>query len=138
MNHLDVRVGPSDGRPIYRQLVEQVQRLVVTGRLRPGERLPAVRRLAEQLLINPNTVARAYRELEAAGTVASRVGSGVFVREASSSPLSSAEKSRVLGERIDLLLTEARQLGVAHAALLTLIERRRRALIEESPRKAAG
>ncbi len=124
MIHLDVRISPADGRPIYRQLVEQIKRLVATGRLGPGPQLPPVRRLAEQLAINPNTVARAYRELESVGTVSSRTGSGVFIGD-TASPFSDDEKVRLLNERIDLLLTEARQLGVDEATLLTLIQARR-------------
>ena len=72
--------NPSSGVPIYHQLMEQVKHSVETGALRPGEQLPGIRPLAEALVINPNTVAKAYRELEHAGLVQARPGIGTFVR----------------------------------------------------------
>ena len=74
-------------------------------------------------LVNPNTIARAYRELESAGVVASKRGAGVFVSD-SGSPLSRKEKTRILHERIDALLTESSQLAVGVDSLLKLIEQR--------------
>jgi GntR family transcriptional regulator len=73
------RPNPSSGVPIYRQLMEQVKHSVETGALRPGEQLPGIRPLAEELVINPNTVAKAWRELEHEGVVEVRHGSGAFV-----------------------------------------------------------
>jgi GntR family transcriptional regulator len=73
------RPNPSLGVPIYLQLMEQVKHAIETGALRPGEQLPGIRPLAEQLVINPNTVAKAYRELEHEGVVELRHGAGAFV-----------------------------------------------------------
>jgi GntR family transcriptional regulator len=73
------RPNPSSGVPIYLQLMEQVKHAVETGALRPGEQLPAIRSLAEELVINPNTVAKAYRELEHDGVIELRQGAGAFV-----------------------------------------------------------
>ena len=73
------RPNPSLGVPIYLQLMEQVKHAVETGALRPGEQLPGMRPLAEQLVINPNTVAKAYRELEVEGIIELRHGAGAFV-----------------------------------------------------------
>src|SRR5688572_8093687 len=73
------RPNPSLGVPIYLQLMEQVKHAVETGALRPGEQLPGIRPLAEELVINPNTVAKAYRELEHEGVIELRHGSGAFV-----------------------------------------------------------
>ena len=73
------RPNPSLGVPIYLQLMEQVKHAVETGALRPGEQLPGIRPLAEQLVINPNTVAKAYRELEHEGIIELRHGAGAFV-----------------------------------------------------------
>jgi GntR family transcriptional regulator len=73
------RPNPSSGVPIYVQLMEQVKHAVETGALRPGEQLPGIRPLAEQLVINPNTVAKAYRELEHEGVIVLRHGAGAFV-----------------------------------------------------------
>lgn len=73
------RPNPSSGVPIYLQLMEQVKHAIETGVLRPGEQLPGIRPLAEELVINPNTVAKAYRELEHAGVIELRHGAGAFV-----------------------------------------------------------
>src|SRR5262245_1519128 len=73
------RTNPSLGVPIYLQLIEQVRHAIDTGVLRAGEQLPAIRPLAEELVINPNTVAKAYRELEHDGVIELRHGAGAFV-----------------------------------------------------------
>src|SRR5215510_7692814 len=73
------RPNPSSGVPIYLQLMEQVKHAIETGALRPGEQLPGIRPLAEELVINPNTVAKAYRELEHEGVIELRNGAGAFV-----------------------------------------------------------
>ena len=74
-----VKPNPSSGVPIYLQLMEQVKHAIETGALRPGEQLPGIRPLAEELVINPNTVAKAYRELEHEGVIELRHGAGAFV-----------------------------------------------------------
>ena len=74
-----IHISTSDGVPIYQQIVNQVKYLVAAGRLAPGEELPPIRVLAEQLVVNPNTVARAYRELEAEGVVEKRRTAGTYV-----------------------------------------------------------
>jgi GntR family transcriptional regulator len=76
-----LRLNPLSGTPLYLQLVEQLKHSIATGAITAGEQLPSVRRMAEDLVINPNTVVRAYRELESEGIVELRHGSGVFVRE---------------------------------------------------------
>src|SRR5258706_15466011 len=73
------RPNPSSGVPIYLQLMEQVKHGIETGALRPGEQLPGIRPLAEELVINPNTVAKAYRELEHEDVIELRQGAGAFV-----------------------------------------------------------
>jgi GntR family transcriptional regulator len=128
---MQLRISDHDGVPIYVQLVKQIKYLVSSGRLEVGEQLPPVRKLAEQLLVNPNTVARAYRELETTGVVTSRQGSGVFVAD-SVSPLARREQNRILNERIDVLLTEARQMNVDVDTLVKLIRRREQSKKEAS------
>lgn len=73
------RTNPSSGVPIYLQLMEQVKHAIETGALRPGDQLPGIRPLAEELVINPNTVAKAYRELEHEDVIELRHGAGAFV-----------------------------------------------------------
>ena len=108
--------------PIYRQIVNQIKRLVASERLKVGDEIPPIRHLAQQLLINPNTVARAYRELEGAGVLLSRQGSGTRVSD-NGSPLSREEKMKILGERAEALIIEARQLGVELAEVVELVRR---------------
>src|SRR5579884_4491222 len=74
-----LKLNPGSGVPIYLQLMEQIKYAIETGAVRAGEQLPGIRRLAEDLVMNPNTVAKAYRELEHAGVIELRHGSGAFV-----------------------------------------------------------
>ncbi|HZF29678.1 MAG TPA: GntR family transcriptional regulator [Gammaproteobacteria bacterium] len=76
-----LQLNPSSGTPLYIQLVAHLRHSIETGAIRAGEQLPSVRKLAEDLLINPNTVVRAYRELESEGILVLKHGSGVFVRD---------------------------------------------------------
>src|SRR5205814_5244936 len=105
---MQLHISPHDGVPIYLQIVNQVKYLAASGRLEPGQELPPIRTLAQQLLVNPNTVARAYRELELAGVVEKRRTAGTYVSGAGS-PLARRERLRILAERVDALLAEARQ-----------------------------
>ncbi len=120
---MQIHISPHDGVPIYQQIVNQVKYLTASGRLAAGEQLPPVRKLAEQVLVNPNTVARAYRELEQAGVLSTRRGAGVFVAEGVS-PLSRREQNRILNERLDQLLAEARQMDVDIETLVKLLRQR--------------
>jgi GntR family transcriptional regulator len=120
---MQVHLDPTSGVPIYRQIVDQVKRLVAAGRLAPGEELPPIRALAERLVINPNTAARAYRELERAGVVLTRGTAGTFVAAGPPAP-PRAHHLRALDERIDALLAEARLLGVEADELIERVRRR--------------
>lgn len=75
------RLNPASAVPVYIQLMEQVKHAVETGAMRPGDQLPGMRKLAESLVVNPNTVAKAYRELEHAGVIELRQGSGAFISD---------------------------------------------------------
>src|SRR5258708_6340881 len=110
--------NPSLGVPIYLQLMEQVKHAIETGALRPGEQLPGMRPLAEELVINPNTVAKAYRELEHEGVIELRQGAGAFV--------TAPERTKKAAERLraaQAIVTEAIQ--QLHARGLTDEEIRR-------------
>src|SRR5271170_4611423 len=113
----------TDGVPIYLQIANQVKYLVASGRLTPGEEVPPIRVLAHQLLINPNTVARAYLELEREGVVQKRHGSGTYIADAGS-PLARKERLKILFERVDALVAEARHLEVDSQELIRLIRER--------------
>jgi GntR family transcriptional regulator len=131
---MQLHLSPNDGVPIYLQIVQQVRYLVAAGRLAPGEELPPIRVLAEQLRINPNTVARAYRELETAGVVTKRRTAGTYVSDAGS-PLARRERLRILTERADALLAEARQLGFDLETVVALLRQRDQALQPPTPEK---
>jgi GntR family transcriptional regulator len=124
---MQLRISTTDGLPIYVQIMNQVKYLVSAARLAPGEALPSVRKLAEQLVINPNTVARAYRELEGEGVLVTRRGAGVYVSDGGS-PLARREQQKILHERIDVLLAEARQMDVDDEALIDMLRQRSRAM----------
>jgi GntR family transcriptional regulator len=112
---------------IYLQIVNQVKYLVASGRLTAGEELPPIRVLAQKLLVNPNTVARAYRELEVAGVVEKRRTAGTYVSD-QGSPLARRERLKLLTERIDLLLAEAGQLDISLDQVLKMVEQRHTAM----------
>lgn len=120
---MNINVSPKDGKPIYQQIVQQVKYLIASGRLAPGDELPPVRALAQQLLINPNTVARAYRELEMAGLLYKRQGAGTYVSD-TKSPFAMKEQRRILGERADALLVEADHLKFSLDDVIALVRDR--------------
>ena len=124
---MQIHISPQDGVAIYLQIVNQVKYLVAAGRLAAGEELPPIRTLAEQLLINPNTVARAYRELEAAGIVEKRRTAGTYV-SGQGSPLARRERMKILSGRVDALLAEAQQLDIDFDDVVKLMQQRRQNL----------
>jgi len=130
---MQIQISSSDGVPIYQQIVSQVRYLIAAGRLQPGEELQPIRVLAEQLTVNPNTVARAYLELEHAGIVTKRHGSGTYVSE-TPSPLPQRERTKILSKRADALLTEARQLEVELSEVIKLLRDRDALMKEAMPR----
>ncbi len=125
---MQIHISSSDGVPIYLQIVNQVKRLAAAGRLAPGEEIPPIRVLAEQLVVNPNTVARAYLELERAGIVTKRHGSGTYIAEAGS-PLSRREKLKLLWQRVDSLLVEAEHLDIGLDEVVELVRERHQTLV---------
>lgn len=129
---MQIHISANDGIPIYLQIVNQIKYLVASGRMSPGEELPPMRVLAQTLLINHNTVQRAYRELEAAGIVEKRRTAGTYVTD-QKSPLARAERIKILTERLDALLAEARQMDVSFEALMKLAEQRQALLLSELP-----
>ena len=123
--HLPIRISSTDGVPIYQQIAQQIKYLVASGRLEAEAELPPIRTLALQLTVNPNTVARAYRELEAAGVVFTKRTSGTYV-SSQGSPLAKEEQLRILAERADGLLAEALQMGVSTDDVVDLVRDRER------------
>ncbi len=120
---MEFEVSTSGREPIYRQIAGQVREAVARGRLAPGDRLPSVRELSKTLVVNPNTIARAYTDLERDGVLHTRPGLGVFVA-APGSELTKPVRKKRLVERIDSLLTEAVHLDFSRAETRELIEDR--------------
>lgn len=116
-------IQPSSPVPIYRQLVEQVQRLVAGGHLQPGSDLPSVRSLAEQHAINPMTVSKAYSLLEAQGLLERRRGLGMVVAELSAPNRTANDRLTLLEPALHAAALQARQLGVKPQAALKAFER---------------
>ena len=131
-----LHITSGEGVPIYLQIVNQVKYLVASGRLSVGDELPPIRVLAEQLVVNPNTVARAYRELEISGVVEKRRTAGTYVSDAGS-PLARGEQVRILSERLDALLSEGSQMGFSTDQVVELLRLRAAELVPVStnPRK---
>ena len=114
-------VDPSRGEPLFQQLVDAAKKAVATGALRPGDRLPSVRELALDLLVNPNTIAKAFRVLESEGVTVSRKGTGTFVAERRSI-LSREERRRRLFEGLGGVLTAAAHWGTSRAEARKIFE----------------
>ena len=115
------RPNPATGVPIYLQLMEQVKHAIETGALRPGEQLPGIRPLAEELVINPNTVARAYRELEHEGVIELRHGAGAFVA-AGARPKKQTDRLRHAQSVVTAAVERLRASGVTDDEIRRLFE----------------
>lgn len=120
---MHIEISPRDGVPIYRQIVNQIKYLIASEKLRADDELPAIRVLAEQILVTPNTIVKAYRELESEGLIYKRQGAGTFVADVAS-PLARREQKRILTQRADSLLTEANQLGFDLDEVIELLIKR--------------
>ena len=114
-------VDPSRGEPLFQQLVDSVKRAVATGAMKAGDRLPSVRELADDLVINPNTIAKAFRELESEGVTVSRKGTGTFVAERRPM-LAKEERRRRLLEALEVALTAAVYWGTSRAEARKVFE----------------
>lgn len=116
-----IEINHKSGKPTYLQIVEQVQMAVASGLARPGDQLPSIRELAEQLRVNRNTIARAYTELEHLGVTDTRQGLGVFISERGNQ-LSAAARRDLAREAIDAAIVQARNLGLSDDDFLKLVE----------------
>lgn len=134
---MDITIDVKDGLPIYHQIAKQIRYMISSGLLLPDEDLPPIRTLALQLRVTPNTIVKAYEELEKAGVISKRRGSGCFVSEGPSL-LAEREKRRIIEQRIDGLLTEARQLNYKPQDLFKLIHKRLAFLNSSTLKKANG
>ena len=115
------RPNPSLGVPIYLQLMEQVKHAIETGALRPGEQLPGIRPLAEELVINPNTVAKAYRELEHEGVIELRHGAGAFVSGQAGKGKKAADSLRTAQPIVAAAIERLRDRGLTDEEIRRLV-----------------
>lgn len=119
---MNLSVDTASKLPIYQQLAQQVREAIARGELQPGAGLPSVRQLSRDLVVNPNTVARAYTEVEREGLVVSHPGRGIFVAQPRVD-LTRAARDRRLTELLDRWLTEAVHLGFSADEVLALVGR---------------
>ena len=114
-------VRPESGEPIYQQLIRQITHAITSGALKPGDRLPTIRHLAAEQVVNPNTVARAYRELEREGLVESGPRRGTFVTFDPPKLMAKERRTR-LKPHLDGLVAEARVLGFSNEELRAMLD----------------
>ncbi len=131
---MNIIINTKDGVPLYRQIANQIRYMVASGLLRPGEEISPVRTLALAINVTPNTVVKAYDELEAAGVIFKRRGAGTYISD-EQSPLAARERRRILETRVDALLAEAHQLDFSSDDLLKLVQDRQRHLAETNQAK---
>ncbi len=113
---MQIQINHASARPVYQQIIDQVKLDIAMGRLAEGDRLPTVRELAATLAINPNTIAKAYRQLEQEATIVTRAGAGAFVASADSG-LSRSVKRRMISEKLERVAVEAFHMQVDRETL---------------------
>jgi len=123
-------VNFKSGVPVYQQIVQQVKSAAASGALRPGDALPSVRALAEDLRINRNTAARAYSELESEGVIETRQGAGCFLKANGAPQLRKAVRSDRLAGELDAVIVAAHHLQIADDELRSLLDERLEAFRE--------
>ena len=118
-----IQILPGSSEPIYVQVAEQISKAIARGELASGDKLPAVRKLAAELVINPNTVARAYSRLEQAGLVTTKTGSGTFVSDPKFRKADAADIN-ALTERMDTVISRGLNLGIEPKDLIKIFKER--------------
>jgi len=103
---MQIRIDNASDRPVYQQIIDQVKRDIALGRIIKNEKLPTVRQLARQIAINPNTIAKAYRQLEQQGIIVTKAGAGAFVANLDSN-LSRSVRKKVLSEELERIAVDA-------------------------------
>jgi len=114
---MQFRIDNASDRPVYLQIIDQVKRDIAIGRLLREERLPTVRQLAQQLAINPNTIAKAYRQLEQEGIIVTKAGAGAFVASLDSN-LSKTVRKRIICDQIERVVVDAFHMQIEKPVLI--------------------
>jgi len=118
-----IQISTGSNEPVYAQLITQISRAIARGQLKAGDKLPAVRKLASELVINPNTVAKAYTHLEQAKLVITKTGSGTYVADTKERSADIADLN-ILGEIMDNIITRAINLGLKQNDLVEMFKSR--------------
>ena len=113
---MQFRIDHASDRPVYRQIMDQIKRDIALGRLIKNEKLPTVRQLAGQIAINPNTIAKAYRQLEQEGIIVTKAGAGAFVANLDSN-LSRSVRKNLISEELERIAVEAYHMQIDRQAL---------------------
>jgi GntR family transcriptional regulator len=123
MTVMHLQINYKSGKPVYLQIVDQIKAAAASGNLQPGDALPCIRPLAEELRVNRNTIAKAYSELESLGVIETQQGKGCFLKE-NQSPLRKEIRRRMLIEEIDQAIVQAHHLQVSDKEFLDLVHER--------------
>ncbi len=114
---MQFRIDNASDRPVYQQIIDQIKRDIALGRLNKNERLPTVRQLAGQIALNPNTIAKAYRQLEQEGIIVTKAGAGAFVANLDSN-LSRSVRKKLISEELERIAVEAYHMQIDSQTLL--------------------
>jgi len=128
---MQIQLSLTDGVPIYRQIVRQIKYAVAAGTVESNQELPPIRVLAERLSVTPNTIVKAYDQLEAEGIVYKRRGAGTYFSELQA-PMARRQQLQILTDRVDDLLSEAKQLGFSVEEVIDLLQKRGSVVLKRS------
>lgn len=128
-----IQIQSGGNESIYSQIVEQIRQAIAKGQLGVGEKLPAVRKLASELVVNPNTVAKAYTLLEQNGLVVTKAGSGTFVADPKLRTVDSADMN-ILAERMDTIISRALNLGLGRDDVIKMFNDRVNTFVKNNER----
>ncbi|MCX5634442.1 MAG: GntR family transcriptional regulator [Planctomycetota bacterium] len=129
-----IQISAGSNEPIYMQIVSQISEAIAKGEISAGQKLPAMRKLAAELVINPNTVARAYSELEQAGLITTKTGSGTFVNDPKLRTIDAANIN-ILAERMDSIVARGINLGINASDLAAMFRGRVDSFINKSQKR---
>ena len=118
-----IQIQPGSNKAVYTQIMDQISEAIARGQIRIGDKLPAVRKLAAELVINPNTVARAYSLLEQSGVVVTKKGAGTFISDPKLRHRDAADLS-LLAERMDTIIARALILGLSPDEISSIFSER--------------
>ncbi|MCK5760553.1 MAG: GntR family transcriptional regulator [Candidatus Delongbacteria bacterium] len=122
-NEIYFQIHPSSGIPIYKQIVDQVERLVASGHLSPGDEIPSVRKVATHFEVNPMTVSKAYSTLEASNILERRRGRGMVVASGSENTKTIKQRIELIKPSLEEIAEEAKQLGLPKEKVLELLKK---------------